>query len=80
MFECEIFCNHIEYSLMMEAELDRANQENPERFGEIARRIKPLVAVQTSEMARKLVRTRIELSKFGVTRLYSRDASGSLQS
>jgi hypothetical protein len=53
----------------MEAELDRLNEADPSRFSEIARRIKPLVAIQTSEMARKLVRMRIELNRLGVTRL-----------
>lgn len=61
--ESEIYCNHIEYSFLMEAELDRLNEEDPARFHDIVRRIKPLVAVQTSEMARKLVRTRIELQR-----------------
>ena len=61
--EFDIYCNHVEYSFLMEAELDRLNEEDPARFSEIARRIKPLVAVQRSEMARKLVRTRIELSR-----------------
>jgi glycosyltransferase involved in cell wall biosynthesis len=75
MLECEIFCNHIEYSFMMEAELDRLHEQNPARFSEIRRRIKPLIAVQTSEQARKLVRTRIELSKHGVSRLYPRASS-----
>jgi glycosyltransferase involved in cell wall biosynthesis len=67
--EFEIFCCHLEQSFLMEAELDRLNRANPVRFHKIARRIKPLVAVQTSEMARKLVRTRAELRKLGVTRL-----------
>jgi glycosyltransferase involved in cell wall biosynthesis len=69
MIEFDIFCNHLEYSLRMEAELDRLNEADPSRFSEIVRRIKPLVAVQTSEMARKLVRTRIELNRLGVNRL-----------
>jgi glycosyltransferase involved in cell wall biosynthesis len=69
MIEFDIFCNHLEYTFRMEAELDRLNEADPARFSEIARRIKPLVAVQTSEMARKLVRTRIELNRLGVTPL-----------
>ena len=69
MLEFDIFCNHLEYSFRMAAELDRLSEADPARFSEIARRIKPLVAVQTSEMARKLVQTRIELNRLGVTRL-----------
>jgi len=68
MIEFDIFCNHLEYSFRMEAELDRLNEADPSRFSEIVSRIKPLVAVQTSEMARKLVRTRIELNRLGVKR------------
>jgi glycosyltransferase involved in cell wall biosynthesis len=68
MIEFDIFCNHLEYSFRMEAELDRLNEADPPRFSEIVRRIKPLVAVQTSEMARKLIRTRIELDRLGVRR------------
>ena len=56
----------------MEAELDRLNESDPSRFGEIARSIKPLVAVQATEMARKLVRTRIALSELGIHRLAAR--------
>jgi glycosyltransferase involved in cell wall biosynthesis len=68
MIESEIFCRHLEQSFLMEAELQRLKEKDPARFSEIARRIQPLVAVQTSEMARKLVRARIELNRLGVTR------------
>jgi glycosyltransferase involved in cell wall biosynthesis len=67
--EMEIFFRHLEQSFLMETELDRLNEKDPARFSEIASRIKPLVAVQACEMARKLVRTRAELNRLGVTRL-----------
>lgn len=51
----------------MAAELDRIGQKDSARAGEIAGRIKPVLAIQTSEMARKLVNTRIALSELGVT-------------
>jgi hypothetical protein len=69
MIEFNISCCHIEQSTLMEAELDRLNEKDPTRYSEIARQIRPLIGVQRSEMSRKLVRTRIELNKIGVTRL-----------
>jgi len=59
----------MEQSILMEGELERLNEKDPARYSEVARQIRPLIAVQRSEMACKLVQTRIELNKMGVTRL-----------
>jgi glycosyltransferase involved in cell wall biosynthesis len=57
----KIFFQHIAHALLMTDELARLSAEKPDRYAEIAKRIAPLLNVQTVEMARKLVRTRIEL-------------------
>jgi len=69
MIEHNISCRHMEQSILMEGELERLNEKDPARYSEIARHIRPVIAVQRSEMACKLVQTRIELNKMGVTRL-----------
>jgi Glycosyl transferase family 2 len=73
LVEEEIHFRHLAHAFLMEAELDRLNEAAPARFSEVARAIKPLVAVQAIERARKLTRTRIALSKFGIARLAARE-------
>jgi dTDP-4-amino-4,6-dideoxygalactose transaminase len=50
-------------SLFMQDELTRLAGEMPERYAQLAARISPLLAIQTTEMAKKLVRTRVELEQ-----------------
>jgi glycosyltransferase involved in cell wall biosynthesis len=67
--EAEIYYVMIALSLFMANEIDRLCLADPSRFSEVAARIKPLLAVQTFEMTKKLVNTRIDLGKVGVPRL-----------
>ncbi len=53
--------NHLAHAVFFDEELDRVGAESPQRFGVVANKIRPLVAVQITEMARKLVRNRREL-------------------
>jgi len=53
--------NHLVRRVFFDEELDRVGAESPQRFGVVANKIRPLVAVQITEMARKLVRNRREL-------------------
>jgi hypothetical protein len=69
LIEQQIFQSHLTQAFMMESELDRLKDADPARYGEIARRLKPLVTVQVIEMARKLVRNRAEMWKLGVRSL-----------
>jgi glycosyltransferase involved in cell wall biosynthesis len=57
------FTNHLKLAIFFDEELDRLRSESPQRFAAIANRIQPLVGVQITEMARKLVRNRRELHK-----------------
>ena len=52
---------HIAHALLMQDEIRRLSKAMPERYGELASRIDPLLTVQITEMARKFVATRIEL-------------------
>ncbi len=61
-----IFYQHLAHALLMREELERLDAEQPNRYADVARRIAPLLTVQTVEMAKKLVRTRIELQQAGV--------------
>jgi Glycosyl transferase family 2 len=72
LVEEEIHFRHLAHAFLMEAELDRLNDADPSRYSEIVRAIKPLVAVQAIERARKLTRTRIALSERGICRLAAR--------
>jgi Glycosyl transferase family 2/Glycosyltransferase 61 len=67
--EAEIFYVHLAHSLQMTEELERLGRRDPVRAAEIAGRIKPLLATQTTETARKLIATRIALGRLGVARL-----------
>lgn len=59
----QIFVSHLIHAFEMQAELDRLSRKDPARFEPVARRIRPLLAVQAAEMSRKLVRGRIALAK-----------------
>jgi hypothetical protein len=61
--EERIFINHLAHAVLFQDELDRLRARIPSRYGEIASRIFPLLTTQTVEMARKLLRTRIELDR-----------------
>jgi glycosyltransferase involved in cell wall biosynthesis len=58
-----IYLGHIAHAVAMQQELDRLSVSWPERYADLAPRIGPLLAIQRVEMAKKLVRTRIELHK-----------------
>jgi hypothetical protein len=67
--EGEMYLDRLAHSIEMAAELDRRRRGDPARFGGVARRIRPLLAEQTIEGARKLVEVRIKLGNLGVSRL-----------
>jgi len=67
--EGEMYLDRLAHSVEMLAELERRRRADRARFGGIARRIRPLLAEQTIEGAKKLVEVRVELGKLGVTRL-----------
>jgi hypothetical protein len=54
--EERIFLGHLAHAVLMEEELSRLSAEAPERYGPIAERIMPLLAIQQAEMAKKLIR------------------------
>ena len=56
-----IFAGHLAHSVLMQEELDRLSTTMPQRFAELSPRIAPLLNIQTVEMAKKLVRTQVEL-------------------
>jgi hypothetical protein len=58
-----IFYVHLAHALFMQEELTRLAVTQPNRYSELAARISPLVAIQTAEMAKKFVRTRVELEQ-----------------
>lgn len=58
-----IFYGHLAHAVVMQEELDRLSVTMPARYAKLAPEINPLLAIQTVEMAKKLVRTRIELQK-----------------
>jgi glycosyltransferase involved in cell wall biosynthesis len=60
-----IFAGHLAHAVLMQEELDRLSATMPTRFAELSARIAPLVNIQTVEMAKKLVRTQIELHGIG---------------
>jgi glycosyltransferase involved in cell wall biosynthesis len=61
-----IYYQHIAHSLLMQELLDRLRREQAVRYCEVAERIMPLLTIQTVEMAKKLVKTRVELQQLGV--------------
>jgi glycosyltransferase involved in cell wall biosynthesis len=58
----QIFNGHLAHAIFMMDELMQLSAEKPERYGEVANRIMPLLTIQTVEMARKLIKSRIEIS------------------
>lgn len=55
------FHGHLMHAVFMQEELDRLSQTMPTRYAQLASRIGPLLKIQIVEMAKKLVKTRIEL-------------------
>ena len=51
-----IYLGHLAHATLMEEQLDRLSNEEPERYGSITARIIPLLTIQLAEMAKKLVR------------------------
>jgi glycosyltransferase involved in cell wall biosynthesis len=58
-----IFYGHVAHAVVMMEELDRLSETMPARYAELAPRIGPLLTIQVVEMAKKLVRNRIELQE-----------------
>jgi glycosyltransferase involved in cell wall biosynthesis len=58
-----IFYNHLAHAVVMLEEMDRLNALRPDRYRELAPKIVPLLSIQAVEMAKKLVRSRVELQK-----------------
>jgi glycosyltransferase involved in cell wall biosynthesis len=56
-----IFGCHLAHAVFFEEELDRLRSELPSRYANVSNRILPLVGIQMTEMAKKLVRNRREL-------------------
>jgi len=51
-----MYLGHLAHATLMEEQLDRLSNEEPERYGPITARIIPLLTIQLAEMAKKLVR------------------------
>jgi glycosyltransferase involved in cell wall biosynthesis len=58
-----IFHGHLAHAIVMQEELDRLSATKPSRYAELAPKIGPLLTIQTVEMAKKLVKTRIEMQE-----------------
>jgi glycosyltransferase involved in cell wall biosynthesis len=58
-----IFYGHIAHAIVMLEELDQLSLKMPDRYRELAPHIGPLLTIQVVEMARKMVRNRIELAE-----------------
>ena len=56
--EQRAFLNHLAHAVLMEEILDNLRAASPERYGAMAARILPLLAIQMAEMSKKLVRSR----------------------
>lgn len=56
LLEERMLIAHMAHATLMEEELNRLRTEMPARYGPIAERITPLLAIQLSEMAKKLAR------------------------
>lgn len=57
----QIFNCHLAHAVLMMEELLRVQREMPNRYSELAKKIIPLLELQTVEMAKKLVNTRLKL-------------------
>ena len=62
------FNAHLMHALLMQEELDRLSLTMPMRYAQLANRIGPLLKIQIVEMAKKLVKTRVELHALGRSR------------
>jgi len=60
-----IFGDHLAHAVLMQDELHRLSVRMPSRYPELVTRIDPLITIQIVEIAKKLVRTRVELHKLG---------------
>jgi glycosyltransferase involved in cell wall biosynthesis len=58
-----IFNSHLAHAVLMLEELDRLASTMPARYAQLADKIDPLLNIQTVEIAKKLVKTQIELQK-----------------
>lgn len=58
-----IYFGHLAHALFMQEELGRVSAQMPKRYAELERKISPLLTIQTVEMAKKLVRTRVALEQ-----------------
>ena len=56
LLEERMLIGHIAHATLMEEEIDRLRNEQPERYRSVAQRIMPLLAIQQAEMAKKLAR------------------------
>ena len=54
--EERIYLGHLAHATLMEEELDKLRAEDPLRYGPVAERILPLLAIQMAETSKKLVR------------------------
>jgi glycosyltransferase involved in cell wall biosynthesis len=61
LIEDRIYYGHIAHAVVMQEQLDALRTSMPSRYAELAPRIAPLLTIQTVEMAKKLVRNRIQL-------------------
>ena len=61
--EESIFSGHLNHAILMSEQLEHLTEQNPERFSELGKRILPLLTIQTVEMAKKLVNSRLGLEK-----------------
>jgi len=55
------------HAVLMQDELRRLRMQQPDRYADVAERIEPLLSIQVSEMAKKLVSTRVKLGDAGIT-------------
>jgi hypothetical protein len=62
--EERMYLNHLAHAVMMEEVMDKLRGEEPQRYGPVAERILPLLAIQMAEMSKKLVRSRRTHSEF----------------
>lgn len=56
-----IYNGHVAHAVVMQEQLARLSSENPEKYSAVARSIDPLLRIQIVEMAKKLIRTRLEI-------------------
>jgi glycosyltransferase involved in cell wall biosynthesis len=59
-----IFYGHLAHAVVMQEVLDQLSVTMPARHAQLAAKIGPLLTVQTVEMAKKLVRTRLALQEY----------------